>query len=434
MLVVFVLTFLFCSQPWIEFMSVFQPTTPLSPDCLLARLHRYKIKVWVISLPVLLLISGCTTDPAAVQQIFPFMPSSLSEAPPPGIQLMLASERARLFGAEALAAAQAAQAQRTIDTTITPPDVVALDAPIDEAENTATERDAVESTQIAETARVDLPRAQVVVSNRSVNVRSGPGLDFDVVGGAVEGTTFEAMGLSEDGNWWRICCVTSNGEVAEDATERAWISSAVVLPNAEAVALPVIGPIFPADLQAQWAVNYACGSDRCEVDRCTAQIVTDVRNADNPQWLEIERNVRWADGCGEDSSWLHQIDRTEGTERYNDTSNLFLFNFWAGVEPGPINSLFSLNSDAQVKTWCSDEQIIELEEGNGWTARYNGMTCHDVRTGMLVSMKYTKRWLFSGTFEDEEYQKAYFGDYEVYEVRLDETNIQLDRGEPACHL
>ena len=48
------------------------------------------------------------------------------------------------------------------------------------------------------------------------------------------------------------------------------------------------------------------------------------------------------------------------------------------------------------------------------------------KTAMLVAMKYTKRWLFSGEFEGETYEKAYFGDFEVYDVALKETNVELD--------
>jgi hypothetical protein len=41
-------------------------------------------------------------------------------------------------------------------------------------------------------------------------------------------------------------------------------------------------------------------------------------------------------------------------------------------------------------------------------------------------MNYTKRWLFTGEFEGETYDRAYFGDSEELEQRLVETNADLD--------
>jgi hypothetical protein len=369
----------------------------------------------------LFLTGGCV-QPTSVSEIFPLLPAAFGDAPPPGIQLLLEEERARLFG---LASLDAADSERTdvaaIDATLNPPSVTSLTDEVGED---------VESSVDAEML-LAAGAPVLIVSNRSVNVRSGPGLNFPVVAGAREGAVFQAIGRSEDEGWWRICCVRGPNDGPDEATQRAWISNVVVTANEAAQAQPVLGVIFPQDLEAQWNVNYACGSERCEVVKCSAVISATVRSAADPKWLEVERKVNWDDDCGENSTWLHQIDRADGTERYESTADFFLFHFWAGVEPGPVNSLFSLKPDVQVKTWCSEEQVLDLEEGDGWLARYNGMTCHDIRTGMLVAMKYTKRWLFTGDYEGEAYENAYFGDFEVYEVRLDNTNVDMDYVKPA---
>lgn len=378
------------------------------PDVSLAASASPRRSLWLLSLTTLLmmLIAGCTVQPTSVSDVFPLLPAALGDAPPPGIQVLLEEERARLFGVneEEVAA---------LDDSLNPPSVTAL-------EPQSSGR--VDLNEI-DPATSDIPL--LTVSNRSVNVRSGPGLSFNVVAGAQQGTVFEALGRSEDNAWWRICCVRGPDDAAEEATLQAWISNVVVRANDAAADLPILGAVFANDLTAEWAVSYACGSDRCEVVRCDGSILADVRSDSDPKWLEIERKITWTDACGENSTWLHQIDRIAGTERYQNTADLFLFNFWAGVDPGPVNSLFELHDNQDVKTWCSDEQEVDLDEGNGWSARYNGMTCHDVRTGMLVSMKYTKRWLFTGTYDGEEYENAYFGDYEIYEVRLVDTNVAL---------
>lgn len=376
----------------------------------------------------LFLTTGCTMQPTSVNEIFPLLPAAFGDAPPPGIQLLLEEERARLFGLASLDATDRESAGDAIDATLNPPSVTSLS---DEAADAEIAAEDIESSVDAETLLAD-DAPVLIVSNRSVNVRSGPGLDFPVVAGAREGATFQAIGRSADEGWWRICCVRGPNDGPDEATQRAWISNVVVTANEAARAQPILGVIFPQDLEAQWDVNYACGSERCEVIKCSAVISATVRSAADPKWLEVERKVNWEDDCGENSTWLHQIDRVDGTERYESAADFFLFNFWAGVEPGPVNSLFSLTADAQVKTWCSEEQVLDLEEGGGWSARYNGMTCHDTRTGMLVAMKYTKRWLFTGDYEGEAYENAYFGDFEVYEVRLNNTNVELDFVNPPA--
>jgi hypothetical protein len=68
---------------------------------------------------------------------------------------------------------------------------------------------------------------------------------------------------------------------------------------------------------------------------------------------------------------------------------------------------------------------MEIPEQDGWDTIYDGEICHDIRTGMLLSMTYVKRWLFTGTFEDQTYERAYFGDSETYTFALRETNVTL---------
>lgn len=52
----------------------------------------------------------------------------------------------------------------------------------------------------------------------TINVRSGPGMDFTVEGVMQDGQTAQVTGKSADGNWWQIVCVT-------DASGTCWISA-----------------------------------------------------------------------------------------------------------------------------------------------------------------------------------------------------------------
>ncbi len=372
------------------------PTSSLFPT----RLFTSRSAIVSLLAGLALLVTGCVADPMTVNEVFQAMPG-LNQSPPTGIQMVESST--------ALTTTVAAEAANgTSEADVDAPGVTAVTIA-----GSATLTDTTDSSPT------------VTVKNPSVNVRSGPGLDFSVVNGAAQGDTFTALGMSDDEAWWQICCIPGPNDERDNPTQKAWISNRVVDVSAAAAELGVLRPLFPDDLTAAWDVSYQCGSERCPVAECAAQVTASVRNAADPRWLEIDRNVVWDEGCGEDSTWLHQVDRADGLERYPNSTGLFFFNYWIGAKPGPANSFYTLG-DAEIASWCGDPQTAEVEEEGGWTSAYDGVTCYDERTGMLVAMKYTKRWLFTGEFEGEEYEKAYFGDFEVYEVALKETNVELD--------
>jgi len=266
--------------------------------------------------------------------------------------------------------------------------------------------------------------AILTVKRPRANIRSGPNIDFQIVSGAVKGDTFTTTGRTE---WWwrRICCIDGEDDTDVAAPHTDRIYQIVVTPDENAETLPPLIPLFPEDLAASWNVQYECGSRRCAVNECAAVSRTEIHSNRDLRWLEINRIVTWEEACGEDSTWPHQIDRLEGTERYPNSTGLFFFNYWLGPRPGIANALFHLDTGEEIEVWCSDEQEAEVAEESGWTTVYSGLTCHDVRTGMLVSMQYTKRWFFTGEFEGDRYDRAYFGDFEIYKVKLDQTNALL---------
>ncbi len=63
------------------------------------------------------------------------------------------------------------------------------------------------------------PKPEVVVSNPRVNVRSGPGAGFPVLGQVLQGQRLEIVGRDADGEWWQICCFQE---------ETGWLASEVV--------------------------------------------------------------------------------------------------------------------------------------------------------------------------------------------------------------
>jgi heat shock protein HslJ/uncharacterized protein YraI len=76
----------------------------------------------------------------------------------------------------------------------------------------------VEATVIPPTPEVGEPTA-TVITREGVNVRTGPGLNFPVIGIAPFGSTLEVVGVSADGTWWVVnvpAAPQGNGWVAEE--------------------------------------------------------------------------------------------------------------------------------------------------------------------------------------------------------------------------
>ena len=87
---------------------------------------------------------------------------------------------------------------------------------------------------------VELPAAEadeptgVVTAEDGVNVRTGPGTEYPIVGVAPQGTEGQIVGVSEDGQWWVAAAPSA-------PNEHAWVAAAYVeATNADDV------PVIPA--------------------------------------------------------------------------------------------------------------------------------------------------------------------------------------------
>ena len=272
-----------------------------------------------------------------------------------------------------------------------------------------------------------VPDVKAVVNTEGsrANVRTGPALDSPVIAKALPRDEFTVLGQSEDGDWWEICCVRGPQDAVGEATEPAWLSVLVVDLDGNAEAIPVVQTVLPEDIEAMWAVDWTCGSERCEVTECTATVDASSQSEGDEQWLQVEHNVTWDDDCFDSDSWVFEVDRYTARERSGQFIDNFLYNYWLGVQPGPATDVYTLDDGRKVAVWCSGPHELELGESSGWTTVYVGNTCHDVRTGELVSVSYTKRWLFTGEYDGQSYERAYFGDYEVLDQHLVDTNAEL---------
>ncbi len=258
------------------------------------------------------------------------------------------------------------------------------------------------------------PAGQVSVTSQQANLRGGPGMAFDVVTTARQGDVLDVYGRDAAQNWWQVCCANNKA---------GWVSRNIVRFQGDPQAVPVVGPLLPDDLQASWAMRWECNGRGCKQDVCTGQSQAAALRATSDRWLEVQREATWDDGCGEPEDWLTQVDRYTGRERQS-AANAPLFNIWEGANPGPANRSVEL-AGATLALWCSETRSQEVDQVDGWTAAFEGQACYDTRSGVLALMQYVKRWLFTGTADGRTFNREYFGDYEVIQQVLLDTNAPL---------
>lgn len=271
--------------------------------------------------------------------------------------------------------------------------------------------------------------AVVITTNARANLRDAASTSATIVGKGNPGDTFEVIDQTDDAQWYQVCCVAGTDK-------SGWVAASVVRITSEpgAVVNTSISTssvqtdtetLLNSDLTATWSVAWQCGSERCTVKQCSATVDASVERPNNTQWLPVEHNVVWDKTCFSTDNWVFDVDRTTGKERTGEYENNFLYSYWLGADPGEASGVFPLENGQGVLVHCGEPQEVEISEGGGWTSVYNGVTCHDLRTGMLVYMRYDKRWLFSGDFDGQKYDRAFFGDTETLEQKLVESNIQL---------
>jgi hypothetical protein len=94
------------------------------------------------------------------------------------------------------------------------------------------------------------PVPMVVVTNPSVNVRSGPGTEFSVLGQLQQGNSLEVIGRNGAGDWWQICCVDdAEGWVFDEVVrtegpmETVALSRDIPTPTSEPTETPAVAAV-----------------------------------------------------------------------------------------------------------------------------------------------------------------------------------------------
>lgn len=263
-------------------------------------------------------------------------------------------------------------------------------------------------------------QVNVVINTQGLraNLRNGPGTNFAIVAKANPGDVFPLVGQNEGGTWFQLALPSSGNDEEE---ETAWISADLVRTAGEGE-IPVVEAstevLLMSGLNAQWTVDWTCNSERCQIRECSAEVNATVNREPANNFLPVEHTVTWADECFSTDAWTFEVNEYTGEERTGEAEENFLYSYWLGTEPGQANGVFPLDATTGVAVYCSGPHSVEIEEGGGWTTIYEGNTCHDVGTGLLVYMNYTKRWLYTGDYDGKTYNRAYFGDSEKLEQKL----------------
>ncbi len=82
------------------------------------------------------------------------------------------------------------------------------------------------------------------IETELINVRSGPGTNYGLIGSANQGEQFEIKGRNDDASWYLICCV--NGQQGWVSTELTDEDNEELAPIVSAPALPTAAPVAQA--------------------------------------------------------------------------------------------------------------------------------------------------------------------------------------------
>lgn len=193
-----------------------------------ARTAPYSTRVKLLPLAILLaLLSGCGSS---------FGPASAAPTATP----------TREYVAVPTFTPTPAGAAPTVELTVEPNIAVAA-AP---ATFPVTPTVAVTTTSVVTTpVATPASAARLTVTGDAINIRSGPGTDFDSIGTAALGQSFPLLARNAQGDWWQVCCINEQpgwifGALAtvEGAENLAVAAEISAQPTSAALAAATIAP------------------------------------------------------------------------------------------------------------------------------------------------------------------------------------------------
>lgn len=256
---------------------------------------------------------------------------------------------------------------------------------------TDAERQAMEATQTAQAAPpttaapTDPPppqdtRPRVTADSGTVNLRSGPGTNYDKVGALPQGQSLDIVGRNEDSSWWQVSTV--NG--------LAWIAASVTAAENTDASIPVVSapppPATPTPAapptptpapqpQFQYTVSNLFAADGDNPNAGLTRIKGVVADASGNGVNGISLRVRLGSFCAisqptHDDGGPGRYDFVLDTRAKDGVWNIDVvgpLDNWANAnsDKNLCNSLPSLSETKPVQTTL-DKSIVTLEWRKNW--------------------------------------------------------------------
>lgn len=321
--------------------------------------------ILAIALAVLLLLPGCalvnslveypTPTPRPQRALRPtFTPTvAPTAAPPPAEPVPTEPPAASEIAAAAPVTDTAALAapQQSEPSTATPEPPTATPEP-----PTATPEPPT-ATPEPPTATPE-PRPEVVVNNPRVNVRSGPGADFAVLGQVLQGQRLEIVGRDQAAEWWQICCFEG---------QTGWLASEVVTAEGplERVALAAD---LPTATPQPASTAVAAGAVPAEEEGLLFELTEEITYPFNQDYLRVGVKVNDAADNPLSGYYLRVVNESTAQQWLSPATSA---GPWRGTAPSPDFADYrqaNLIFDTRAKsTLAGNSFALWLVDGSGRT-------------------------------------------------------------------
>lgn len=195
----------------------------------------------------------------------------------------------------------------------------------------------VSNTQTAAVAQADQPTAQVTLQGRSLNIRSGPGVNYTIIGAAQPGETFAVQGRNAAGDWVQIGAPELAGNMGWVAAQYVKLSSAVdQLPvtaavNQEAVGVSAAAAPAPAASASQSASTGLRGKIVFQIEWGGAIYIYDLGSGAlrqlthgfDPSISPNGQEVAFTRTGGEHGIWLINVDGSNERNIFGERHGFF---------------------------------------------------------------------------------------------------------------
>lgn len=165
------------------------------------------------------------------------------------------------------------------------------------------------------------PKPEVVVNNPRVNVRSGPGPDFAVLGQVLQGQRLEIVGRDEAAEWWQICCFEG---------QTGWLASEVVTAEGPLETVALAADLPTATPQpASTAAAAAAPTDDAEL---LFDLTEEITYPFNQDYLRVGVKVNDAADNPLSGYYLRIVNESTGQQWLSPASSA---GSWRGTAPSP---------------------------------------------------------------------------------------------------